>query len=238
MGRNSSLISDRFPIASLVAAVSVSLLASVAAFAAEPALTLKVQDQKAPSEVAEPIRALLQEKCVALSGVEGPVFEFWFVKNVALKSKPADTAQGLESLKEAALLGVVRVPKAIRDYRDDQVDPGVYTLRYAVQPNDGDHLGSAPTTHFALLIKASLDTAVDGLKDHDSVAKASQKDTAGKHPSSLNLQSVSRGEGDFPKLGEGEWNSKLLQVKLPGKVDDGSDAALVFGLVYQGKGHT
>ena len=41
--------------------------------------------------------------------------------------------------KRGALLGIVRFSSQWKDYRESAVKAGVYALRYAAQPADGDH---------------------------------------------------------------------------------------------------
>jgi len=47
------------------------------------------------------------------------------------------------------LLGALRVHKTEIDYRKQKLKEGVYTLRLAYQPADGDHMGTAPNAEFA-----------------------------------------------------------------------------------------
>jgi hypothetical protein len=44
---------------------------------------------------------------------------------------------------------------AAADFRGQQVPVGFYTLRYALIPDDGNHLGVSPNPDFLLLIPLS-----------------------------------------------------------------------------------
>ena len=48
--------------------------------------------------------------------------------------------------------GNARDRRLSSDIRGKVVKPGVYTLRYALQPQNGDHLGAAPNREFLLLV--------------------------------------------------------------------------------------
>ena len=113
----------------------------------EPA-TLSVATAKPPEEVAEPIRASLDDKVLKLSSGGKPFFEFWFRKALPLSTQPADGMLAPETLTEGAVLGVLRVDENRRDFRDEELPKGIYVIRLGLQPEDGNHQGSAPSRTF------------------------------------------------------------------------------------------
>ena len=54
--------------------------------------------------------------------------------------------------------GVVRFPESGSDFREQGVKPGVYSMRYGLHPEDGNHMGAAASRDFALLSRAEADT--------------------------------------------------------------------------------
>lgn len=212
----------------------VLLLAASALSAAE--LTLKVVDQDPPKALDAAISATLQKKSIQLLDGDKQVFEFWFVSELPLASKPASVAKALDSVKQAALLGAVSVPKAMKDYRDDELAAGVYTVRFALQPQDGNHLGTAEFSYFAVLVPAKLDTKPDGLADFKALTKASSKETATDHPVILSLRPASSADGELPKLNDPAPEHKSVRVRVPASAG-GEKTSLVFEVVYEGKGH-
>jgi hypothetical protein len=136
----------------------------------------------------------------------------------------------LAGLKPSALVGVVTFPTATRDFRDQAVRAGTYTLRYAEMPGDGDHLGAAPTTTFLLLSPVAEDTAPADDLTFNQVTKMSAKTVGGSHPSPLNLGDVS-GQKDFPAVATNALGHEVFYVKL--KTSAGSD--LPIGLVLKGR---
>jgi hypothetical protein len=135
------------------------------------------------------------------------------------------------------LLGVVAVHRSRRDYRDDEVVEGVYTMRLGLQPQDGNHLGTSIYPYYALLVPAKRDAEVEGFIAHDPLVEASMEDTPTGHPMILSLYPVYSVEGDLPKLHEPEEEHQSVRVSIPAKVN-GSDeeTELVFDLVYKGTG--
>jgi hypothetical protein len=199
-------------------------------------LTLKIADSPPPKEIDPAIQKLLQPKAIQLSEEDQPSFQFWLVKELPLQSKPSSPAKALDGVKQAALLGVVSVPKAQRDYRDDEIAAGVYTMRFALQPQDGNHLGSSEFLYFGVLTRAKLDTKPDGITDYKSLVKTSSKETSTDHPVILSLRPASSDKGDAPQLAEPAPEHKSVRVKVPAAAG-GEKTAIAFEIVYEGKGH-
>ena len=84
-------------------------------------------------------------------------------------------------MPEGGLLGAVRFTRPFVDYRKQEIAAGVYTLRFLVQPDVGDHTDTAPHTEFVLLVPAADDTTADPLEPK-TLVKLSVKSTGGDHP--------------------------------------------------------
>ena len=198
-------------------------------------LTLKVTDKAPPGEINESIRSLLQPKAVQLVEGDKPVIELWLAKELNLQSKPSSPATALDALKQTTLLGAVSFASARKDYREDEIAKGVYTVRFAQQQQDGNHLGTAEFTSFAVLVPAKLDAGPDAIKDYKQLVNTSSKETSTDHPMVVSLRPVNSAEGEFPKLATPAPEHKSVRVKIPGK---GADTApVVFDIIYEGKGH-
>jgi len=209
------------------------VLCTCAASAAD--LTLKVTDKAPPGEINESIRSLLQPKAVQLVEGDKPVIELWLARELNLQSKPSSPATALDALKQTTLLGAVSFASARKDYREDEIAKGVYTVRFAQQQQDGNHLGTAEFTSFAVLVPAKLDAGPDAIKDYKQLVNTSSKETSTDHPMVISLRPVASVEGEFPKLATPAPEHKSVRVKIPGK---GADTApVVFDIIYEGKGH-
>jgi len=216
---------------SLLAALALTVALGSESHAAE--FTVKVAEKESPKELGDAIRQMLQPKPVQVLDGGKPAFEFWFVKEVPLKSKPASQAKALETLEQATLLGAVSISADTRDYRDDELPAGVYTVRFALQPQDGDHSGSSDYVYFVVLVPAALDTKPDSLTTYRAVVKASAKGTSTGHPHILSLRPASSEAGDEPQIKEPAPEHKSVLLKLPAKVG-GEKTCLAFELVCEG----
>jgi hypothetical protein len=230
----------RLPTLIAVALAPCGLLWASAPVSAVDAAKLTVATNKPPDEVAEPIRAALDGKVLRVtSESDKPFFEFWFRKELPLAQKPEGGQLDIGTIPEGTILGVLKVNAQRRDFRNEEIPPGVYTLRYGIQPEDGNHLGVAPTRTFALLIPANSDTKLDPI-DHKDLMKAAAKINAVKHPSNLNLQSVEDQTGQFPRLAEiNDGQHKAILLQFPAHLESsGEKTTLTFALVYEGTGQT
>lgn len=200
-------------------------------------LALEVGPADPEEKVAPAIRSELAKETIKLVGDEGPVYQITLRKTIPLKGAPEEPRTALKQLAQGTLLGVMVVKGDERDYRDDGIYPGVYTMRFALQPQDGDHLGSAEFPYFALLVPAESDTEVDGLQGYDAVTEASQEDTATAHPVVISLRPADSSEAAPPELREPLDDHKSVRLSAPATGPDGSELTLAFELVYAGMGH-
>jgi hypothetical protein len=160
-------------------------------FAVEPL------QEGAPSEVAEAIRKELAPAGSRILRGGRPFVDFWLRAAVPT----ADPAKGLgilyPTLKQGGLVGVARFHGGASDFKAQKFPAGVYTMRYAIQPEDGDHQGTAESRDFLLLCQASVDPAPDPIEAKD-LNKLSAKVNGKKHPAVLYL--VSGQGGKLPRV--------------------------------------
>lgn len=198
--------------------------------------SLEVTKADPPTEIAADIRAKIEPTVYRIANKDGIIFEFWLVSTLELEAVPEPGKKALDGIGGITLLGAAKVHAKNRyDFRDDPIDPGIYTLRMGLQPADGNHLGTAPFDTFAMLVPHERDTKLNGIPDHDTLVEMSMEDTAGQHPSILGLQPMKKVEGEFPSLAEGGHDWKYLNIKLPIKVGDETESIAV-QLVYEGVG--
>jgi len=216
--------------------VSAVLLALTALplFAAEKAYSLKTVDKSpAPKEVQEPIRKLLGERCVQLLDSKGaPIAEVWLRKDLPVKASEAQIKNGLTymAVPESTVFAVIRFPKQFRDYRKQKIPAGVYTLRLANQPMDGDHMGTAPYSEFLLMSPAAEDKT-PATMEAKKLQEMSGK-TTGDHPGVL-LLFPGKGATAMPKLEKKPENHWVLLFLLDAKAGD-KKATLPVGLTLIG----
>ena len=199
-----------------------------------PAYTTRtVKDTAPPKELSEAVRKLLAPECVQMLDDKGTTLvEVWFCKQVALEATEAQIKNGLtyDEVPLSTIVGAVRFEQAWYDYRKQKIAAGVYTLRVARQPRDGDHMGTAPTTDFCVLCPAA-----DDKKPALMEAKALQEMSLGvgdNHPGVV-LLFPGKGASKVPKLITKNKDHAVLLVEVPAKAGD-KRATLQLGLTLVG----
>lgn len=225
------------PWASMVALLIAAVALLPAGFAeAGEGYGAKVVEKAPPEELADEIKAELSESAVQISGPDGLRYEFWFAKSIALSA--AADGKELEQIPPITLLGAAQVQDVENlDFREDEVLPGVYTMRYGLQPEDGNHLGTSVEPFFAILIPAERDQHLNGIEDHDDMVDRSMEDTAGVHPYILAMQTPPADAPGVMEVAEGENDWQYVILELAGKVvGSGDDVPFKFALVFEGIG--
>ena len=115
--------------------------------------------------------------------------DFWLLKSWSVKKGFQATAEVLYPFQTGQLVGVVRFSRKGADFRDQDIAKGVYTLRYALQPLDGSHIGTSPTRDFLLLVRAEDDQLAGSLAEDDLTTQSAQA-AESSHPCMLSLQRV------------------------------------------------
>jgi hypothetical protein len=204
----------------LLAALVLSLGLLPLAFGQTGKLMVKSASTEPPSEVAEPIRKLLDAGSIQVHDGDGkPVAEYWFRKEIPIDATPEQVKNGItyREAKATEIFGAVRFDQDMRDYRKQKVKAGVYTLRLGFQPADGDHQGSSDFTEFLLAISAEKDRSPD-LLDSKALQEASQKSIKTGHPAVFMLFPASK-PGAAPEIQAKPRNHQVLATKIEATVD-------------------
>lgn len=144
----------------------VSLLCGFIALAALPAVAaaqeykIEAIKEGPPANLAGPIKDVLGAQGYRVIDDQGkPYAELWLRKAIPASAKPGGPQGAVlyPFLAEGALLGVLRYLDEGHDYRNQAIAKGVYTLRYGLQPVNGDHLGVSTYRDYALVVPASKD---------------------------------------------------------------------------------
>lgn len=173
-------------------------------------------NEEPPKELAAPIRAALSPTGIRVTGTSGPLCDLWLGKAVPGKANaPQTLGVVFPQLGQGALVGAIRLPNSIKDYRKQLIKAGVYTLRYALVPENGNHMGVAPQRDFVLASPASADQDAATLTI-DQTMSLSRKATGSNHPSVWSLASPEDHPKSLPSilhLDEGDqW---LVEFSLP-----------------------
>jgi|SRR5579875_422081 len=167
------------------AAFALALIFSSFAFAQD--FKAALGSTPVPSEIAAPIRSLLAPVSVNILSGASPYCEIWMRASIPAATTPSN-ALGVNytTLMDGELVGAIHFDVAVKDFRNQAVQPGTYTLRYGLQPVDGNHQGVSDYRDFLLLIPADLDTSADTLPDKQLYALSRKATTTG-HPSVWSL---------------------------------------------------
>jgi hypothetical protein len=112
--------------------------------------------------------------------------EIWL--RAGLPAGKTDTPGAVyNNLGESTLVGVITFLKQASDFRGQTIKPGSYTLRYALHPTDGNHMGISPVRDFLVLIPVAIDQNVDGQYKFEELMKMSTKASGTNHPLVLSL---------------------------------------------------
>lgn len=209
---------------SFASVLALATLVSQGVFVAKP------HSEPPPAEIAAPLAALLSAGGTQATA-RGADLHFWWVKALPIKGSSAPAWTDVE---EGSFVGAVRISADFRDIRGRIVKPGVYTLRYGIQPENGDHLGTSPYRDFLLLSPTSLDTD-PAPRGHNGTVDVSKRTVGGSHPAPLSLDPPVTADGLLSERENTDLDLRALVMEVPVARGGNPAGALRFGLVLLGK---
>jgi hypothetical protein len=179
-----------------------------------------------PSELAPAISQALEQQGTKIVGSNGAVFcEVWLRTSLPSGPKSSEESVTLPAIPHGALLGAIRFPAQGADRRGQPIKPGVYTLRYSLQPLNGDHLGVSPQRDFLVMVPAGDDKDLSATPGFDALMAMSRKASGTPHPAVLSIWGAGASDpAGFAKQGENDW-------VLTKKIGDTSIAVILVGKV-------
>jgi hypothetical protein len=179
---------------------------------------------KPPADLAPAIASLLQANG-AKAVVGGATLDLWFAQAV-----PANgNGPGWSTVESGTLVGAMRVTGAFKEIRGKVVPPGVYTLRYGQQPQNGDHLGISTYRDFLVISPASVDTDPKVLGFDGAVALSNQV-IGTSHPATLSLDPPE----DAPGAILSTYKNDLAHDGVVFEVPRRPAGTIKFGLIVSG----
>jgi hypothetical protein len=165
-----------------------------------------------PSELNPSVTALLGKEGIKISDGGKTVLEVWFRTSMPTGGT-AEDSKSFSTVPHGALLGAIRFPANWSDRRGQKIPAGVYTLRYSLFPQNGNHQGAAPQRDFLLLLKPSDDA--DGNKNlsYEEVTTLSMKSIGTPHPAVFSIWKPDAADykSGISPVGE---NDQVLSVKV------------------------
>jgi hypothetical protein len=215
----------RIRLAPLALAVLVSALVAASTAGAQSLVAAKGSDAP-PPELNAAIAAALAPGSVTVKSGDVQL-DLWWVKAIALTKSP-EAAPAWGDVGDGTLVGAIRVSAPWSDIRGYVVRPGVYTLRYARQPANGDHLGVSPNREFLLMSPAAADPTPDPV-GYKGAVDLSKQTVRRAHPSALSL--------DPPAATAAPLSPVKTDLDLEGivfSVPTSAGPPLTFGLILRG----
>jgi hypothetical protein len=184
----------------------------------------------ASSDFPKPLQSAVQPEGERLLDSKGaPVSEIWFSKSVPARASGSSTGDVLYGgLTMGEFVGVLHFPNAGSDFRGQSIKPGYYAMRYALIPQDGNHMGVSPNRDFVLLTPVTADADPAKTVGFNDLVKLSKQASGTNHPAVISL-AAANGQ-NFPSVGQDDQGHWTLQVKLPT-----SSGELPFALVVVGQ---
>ena len=140
----------------------------------------------APAELSAAVRDSLSPQALRVTGPSGVICEIWVRKTIPGQAATQNLGVIYTQLQEGTLVAAIRFPAELKDYRRQNVKAGVYTLRYALSPVNGNHQGVAPQRDFLLAIPAAADQDPANITQAQIIELA-KKSTSTNHPSVWSL---------------------------------------------------
>lgn len=222
-----------FPSRSLLFSLFLTLCLSAAGPVAAQSYKAEPISEPPPSELAASVQSALSPTGVRVTGPSGALCDIWLGKAAPGKANaPQSLGVVFPQLAQGTLLGAIRFPNSVKDYRKQLIKAGVYTLRYALLPENGNHMGVAPQRDFVLASPAAADQDPSTLTIDQTLA-LSRKATGSNHPSVWSLAPAEDHPKSLPSvfhLDDGDlW---LVEFRLP--VEGASGSPLSMALVVVG----
>ena len=203
---------ERFPRAIFRAAFAAAAVFAFAATAAAQNYTAAMVTQAPPTELSTAIKGVLDSQAIEVKDASGVLCDIWLRKDIPTVPPPGMTLGIVyPQLAPGTLVGAIRFPAEVIDFRDQKIKPGVYTLRYELNPVDGNHQGVAPQRDFLLLGPAADDTTTDTL-DFKPLVKLSKETTTHNHPSVWSLMPPDGAPAQLPGVAPQDSDNGTIQV--------------------------
>ena len=208
--------------------IVIGVLSLAAPALAQPVVASKHADP-APVAIAESLTTLLADGG-GRAQIGDATLTFWWVKSLPLAAGASGPPEWAK-VAEGSLVGAVEISASFRDIRGRTIKPGVYTLRYGIQPQDGDHLGVSSYRDFLLLSPAAVDQdpAPTG---HEGTIKLSRQTIGASHPGVWMLDPPTTSDAPLTTgTNDMKFDYVVFEVTTTG-------GAMRFGLVLVGKVET
>jgi hypothetical protein len=205
--------------------ISLVFLSSGGALAAD--MEIRKVDSGPPPDVSASIREALDQNGYQLTTGDQPYGDFWLVRELPLDpTLSPGLGVTFGQIPRSTLIGVVRLHQTWTDYKVQRIPAGLYTLRWEIRPDDGNHMGVSFYRDFVMLVPVASDTEFEARYPYDKLMDLSNEASGTHHPASMAVFPVWE-EIDEPQVMKNELNQAMFVAKI-------GDSVL--GFVVEGHG--
>jgi hypothetical protein len=168
-----------------------------------------------PDSAPDAIKALVRAEGITVKNPDGKVSAIYWTREKPFEGTPAaGFGIRLKTVPEGALIGVVSFPDGGSDYREQSIPAGIYTMRYGLHPEDGNHMGVASSRDFAVLTPIDKDT--EGAKNIPFKELVAMTKTVGNaHPTIVRIEMAESSE--TPHMWQDDAEHWVLDLDLAGE---------------------
>jgi hypothetical protein len=151
---------------------------------AQESYKVLVLKEPAPGSFATPVRGAMDAHGFRIQDDQGrSLADIWLRKAIPVTDKPGGPSGAVQFpfLADGELLGLLQFATEGHDYRDQPIAKGAYTMRYGLQPVNGDHLGVSTYRDYSLLLPASKDQSL-ALPTRKQLEERSADSAGTSHP--------------------------------------------------------
>lgn len=187
-----------------------------------------------PSEIAKPLAEALAQESFTIKEEGKDVLRFWIRKEIPSAGSPGSLI-GYDTVEDGTFIGIYQVlDDTFSDFRGQTIPVGLYTLRVATHPQDGNHMGIAPTPAFALLSPAADDQKLEAV-GRDELMELSKKAAKTGHPCALYLEPFFEAPTDpLPRIRQNDLEHIALDVPSKAKLET-ETADFPLAVIFIGK---
>ena len=178
--------------------------------------------------MAAAVASLLQPNGIK-AAVGDATLEIWWAQAIALNGD----GPGWSTVDSGTLAGAIRVTGPFKEIRGKVVQPGVYTLRYGLQPQNGDHLGISTFRDYLVLSPAGVDTDPKVL-GFEGVVALSKQVIGTSHPAALSIDPPEDAPGALLSSYKNELGHDVIVVEVARSHGGKAAGTVKFGLIVSG----
>jgi hypothetical protein len=158
------------------------------------------------------------------NGVATPICEVWWTKSVESHPVKGKDKSHYAGLTTGALVGVLHFFNEGEDSRDQKMQEGFYTLRYANVEADPEHSDNGAPQDAVLATPLWADKHLDRVLSREELLNLSKLSSKTKKPVVINLMPINPAYKDSPSLITDDQGNCAVQVVMqtngPGKPSD------------------